>query len=137
MVKKLLLGAGDGDYEYYVEKKLKGNKYYEKYTFDNSIGSVSKKLMKKMVATYAKEYGSIINHATLTQKTHAKKVFERIRKLAPELLPNEITYEFSKEDASSIQSKNTCPLGYKFVASYYTDKNRLRIYCERNKRRKS
>ncbi len=120
MTKKLLLLPEDdkGDnFAYYVEKKRSGNEYYMKRVGKNRYTSVSKVDMQLIVRKIVATYGYIY-YRKATSKERVIENLERVRKLAPELLPKFVSLTDSDIGGAIwriVSNQNFCPPGYEFV----------------------
>ena len=138
MTKRLLLGAGDGDYEYYVERTPEATKYYEKEWYGNEYNEISKKEMKEIVKSDLEEYGYVVKQPFAPlQRDEAQADYIRLVENAPELLPNSIAL---KESISpdSLRMENPpdyCPPGYEYVKGYRKGKyDIVKGYCRKKSR---
>ena len=138
MSKKLILGPGDGDYEYYVERTPEGTKYYEKEWYSNEDHEISKKEMKAIVKSDLEEYGYVVNQPFAPlQRDMVQADFIKLIEDAPELLPNNITLKESiSPDSMRMENPSDyCPPGYDYVKGYRKGKYEIvKGYCRKRAR---
>ena len=135
MVKKLLLTAGDDDYEWYIEKTRNGYKYYTKLIGTNEYTPVSEKEMRDAVRSDVEEYGVIrYYHWDKGRWEENRENFMRVRKLAPWLLPKLVALWDNETSLKVVPEKDFCPPGYDFVPVKKPKKlkngDTIRGYCK-------
>lgn len=139
MVKKLLLEPSYSDDKIYVEKTDRGNEYYVSFAGE-PLEKLNKKEMKDVVH-------NILNGVVFESYNdpplldmYSNKDLERIKKMAPELLPNKFdatpSLSNKPEERKVLRNEShPCPSGYEWVKGYIKkDRTHVKSFCRKIKK---
>ena len=112
--KELLLSAGEDGYAFYVERSSAGKRYFQKRYNQRRYELLDTVEMELIVLEELEQYPAVKEHGFELMVEDAEVDLERIKKLAPELLPQSFRPMHSDGEDNDWNIPTTCPDGYEY-----------------------